>query len=155
MNRHAEAVSSFALLSALLGATEFLTGCCQQGVPRNTGTFGPSEGEIIGVGIGAVSALAVGAAVEINHSHHNLKGCTTSGPNGPQLANDSDKKTYSLAGVTADIKAGEKVKSHGKKQKKHKGNPGSPEFLVDKVTKDLGPCQLAAAPAAASTIGSH
>ena len=160
MNRHAEVVSSFALLSVLLGATGFLTGCCQPGYPcQNTGpiSLGPSKGEVIGLGVGvlAVSALAVGTAVEVNHAKHNLKGCVTSGPNGPQLANDSDKKTYSLVGKSADLKAGEKVKLNGDKQKKHKGNPGNQEFLVKKVTKDLGPCQLAATPATDSTTGTH
>jgi hypothetical protein len=139
MNRHAEAVSTLTLLSLLI------TGCCQPGVPcqNGGGSFGPSEGEVIGVGVAVVAAggLTVAAVVVSDKHRHNLKGCASQGPNGLQLENNSDKMTYSLAGVTADVKAGHIVRVHGKKEKKHKDNPGNQEFLVEKVTKDYGPCK--------------
>jgi hypothetical protein len=153
MNRRVEVVSTLALLSVLLGASEFLTGCCQQGAPcQNSGSIGPSTGEIVGIGVGiaAAGAVAVGTIVAVNHSHHNLKGCVSSGPNGLQLANDSDKKTYALVGASPDVKAGERVKLHGTKQKKQKGNASNQQFLVDSVTKDLGPCEAVAGAAAVS-----
>ena len=149
MNRRVEVASTLVLLSALLGASELLTGCCQPGYPcQSSGSLGPSTGEIVGIGVGIVGAVAVGTVVAVNHSHHNLKGCVSSGPNGLQLSNDSDKKIYSLVGASPDVKAGERVKLHGTKQKKQKGNASNQQFLVDSVTKDLGPCEAVAGAAA-------
>jgi hypothetical protein len=149
MSRHAEAFSALTLLSVLLG------GCCQGGQPCQS--IGPSTGEIVGiaVGIGAAGAIGVGTAVAVHNDHHNLKGCVSTGPDGLQLTKESDKKTYSLVGVTADIKPGEKVRLHGTKQKKQKGSPGNPQFLVDKVTKNLGPCEAVARSVAPSSDPGH
>ncbi len=144
MNRQTKAASTLTLLSALL------SGCCQPGTPcENTPSpsLGPSTGEIVGisVGIAAAGSLAVVGAVAVNHDRHTLKGCVDHGQDGLQLTlSDSDKKAYTLVGLTADIKPGEKVKLHGTKQKKRKGSPGNQQFLVDRVAKDLGPCDAVA-----------
>ncbi len=148
MKRRAEAVSSVALLTVLFGATEFLTGCCTQSQPCTQTGWWPSQGEevAIGVAVGAGIGLASTAVAVHYHNEHTFKGCVSTGPNGLQLLNDKDKNTYSLVGVTADIRAGEKVKLHGEKKeqkRKHKGDPVNREFLVEKTTKDLGPCHLA------------
>jgi hypothetical protein len=149
MNRRVEAASTVSLLSVLLGTTTFLAGCCQPGYPcqNSTGSIGPSKTEVVlaAVGIGVGGAVVATAVYEVNHSHHNVKGCVSTGPNGLELANDWDKKTYALVGESANLKAGEKVRLHGKKEKKLKGDPGNQRFLVEKVTKDLGPCQVAVA----------
>ena len=149
MNRHAEAVSALVLISV------FLSGCCDPGYPcENTGSgslgqLGPSKGEIVGISVGAVAgtALVVGTVVAVNHDRHILKGCVSPGPDGLQLTRDSDKKVFSLVGAPADIKPGEKVKLHGTKEKKQKGSPGNEQFVVERVTKDFGRCEVVAASA--------
>ncbi len=151
MNRRLEAASTLTLLSFLLG------GCCQAGQPcQNTGSW-PSNGEIVGASIGivaAVGAVGVGTAIAVNHAHHRLQGCVSTGPDGLQLTRDSDKKTFSLVG--ADVKSGQRVKLHGTKKKKGKGNPGNQEFVVDKVTKDLGPCvAIASSVPAPNPVSNH
>ena len=144
MKRCAETSSSIALLTVLLGSTGFLGGCCTQSLPCTQSGWWPTKGEevAIGVAVGAGVGLAVTAAAVHNHNEHTLKGCVSAGSNGLQLLNDKDKKTYSLVGVTAGIKDGERVKLHGEKKEKHKHDPVNREFLVEKTTKDLGPCQL-------------
>ena len=159
MIRCADVASTVALGSLLLFATEALTGCCQQGQPcQNSGSIGPSSGEVAGViaGIaGVAGGITIGTVVAVNHAHHTVKGCVSTGPNGLQLES-SDKKTYSLVGKTADVKPGDLVKMHGKKEKKHKGNTGNQDFLVEKVTKDYGPCKvLTAATATPSTTAAN
>ena len=139
MNRRTQAASTLVLLSA------FLSGCC--GGPGEPPCEAPSpthgSGDALGIAIGIAAAGAIGAgtAVAVYHRHHFLKGCVSTGPDGLQLTKDNDKKVFSLDGDTTDVKSGEKVKLHGTKQKKHKGSPGNQQFLVDKVTKDLGPCE--------------
>jgi hypothetical protein len=153
MNRSTKAASTLTLLSALL------SGCCQAGSPCENTPIGPSTGEIVGIslGVAAAGALAVGTAVAVNHDRHILKGCVAIGQDGLQLTTrDSDKKAYTLVGISADIKPGEKVKLHGTKQKKRKGSQGNQQFFVDRVTKDLGPCEAAAAsPTTPSSAQSH
>lgn len=133
MNRRTEAASILTLLSLLL------SGCCQIGQP-----CAAHDEMLVGVTVGAVVGAAVGTSFAVNHEHHVLKGCVSSGPDGLQLTKDSDKKNYSLVGTTAGIKPGEKIKLHGTKQRKPKGSTGNQQFLVDRVTKDLGPCESAA-----------
>jgi len=139
MNRDTKAAASIlALLSV------FVSGCCQTGSPCENTTIGPSKGEIVGIAIGAIAgtAVVVGTAVAISHDHHILKGCVSTGPDGLQLSRDSDKKVFALVGASADIKPGEKLKLHGTKQKKQKGSPGNQQFVVEKVTKDFGRCEV-------------
>jgi hypothetical protein len=137
MNRDTKAAFALALSSM------FISGCCQTGSPCENTTIGPSTGEVVGIAVGAVAgtALVVGTVVAVNHDHHTLKGCVSAVPDGLQLTRDSDKKVFSLIG-TADIKPGEKVKLHGTKQKKRKSIPGNQQFFVERVTKDLGQCQV-------------
>jgi hypothetical protein len=149
MNRHTKAASVLALLSVLV------SGCCGPGYPcpaPTDPTPSPSHGSGdalgIAVGVAAAGAIGVATAVAVNHERHILKGCVSSGPDGLRLTKDSDKKTYSLVGITADVKSGEKVRLHGTKQKKQKGSPGNQQFLVERVSKDLGPCEVVAASAA-------
>jgi hypothetical protein len=75
----------------------------------------------------------------VKHSHE-VTGCAQSGPDGLQLTNESDKRTYRLAGKVAGINAGERVRVSGKKSGK---KSASPELLVEKVEKQLGHCEAA------------
>lgn len=150
MNRHTKAVSPLALLSV------FVSGCCQAGSPcENTSINNGVNTVAIVAGVAAAGAIGVGTAVAINHDRHILKGCVSSGPDGFQLTRDSDKKVFSLVGVSADIQPGEKVKLHGAKQKKQKGSPGNQQFLVERVTKDFGRCEESSPPSTPSTVPSR
>ncbi len=106
--------------------------------------IGPSKGQVVGVvvGIAAVgAAIGVGVYYAVRHNH-SLTGCVVSGANGIELSNEGDHKTYGLVGDMAAIKAGDRVRVSGKKQKKGSGDAWP--FLVEKVSKDFGPCPVSA-----------
>jgi len=114
------------------------------GCNSSTSRIGPSGGEVAGaaIGIGAVVAVAIIVPIEINHSHHTLKGCVFSGPGGFQLRT-SNGKTYAIEGDPASIKAGDLVQFHGSKVKKTKDSNGNEVFRVEKLKKEYGPCKVA------------
>lgn len=120
------------------GAT---TGSCN----TSNEQIGPSEGEVVGVAVAAVAVVAVTAVVlvEVHHSHHTLKGCIFNGSNGLELRTD-DNKSYALAGTTDNIAPGDTVRLHGNHQKPPKGAIADPEFVVQKMQKNYGPCQALA-----------
>lgn len=103
--------------------------------------------------VAAIAAVVVGTTVAVTlavqHSNHTLQGCISSGANGPELRLD-DAKTYTLKGELGDIKVGDKLKVHGSKVKKVKGDSaGAQVFVVEKVNKNYGPCPTSAATAPA------
>ena len=122
--------------------------CCGWSTPQSCATPEPQSqpsltGAVVGAAVG-VSAIAVGTAVliHVHKTHHNLKGCVIAGQGGLELVNDGDKKTYALAGITTDIKIGDKVHIHGDKVKKAKDSIADQTFEVDKLSKDYGPCKV-------------
>jgi hypothetical protein len=125
------------------GAT---SGSCNNSNNSNF-SIGPSKGEVIGVAVGAVAIVAavIIIPVEINKSHHTLKGCVLSTPAGLELRTD-DNKTYTLSGTTADISPGNTVRLHGDRRKTPKGAAADPEFVIQKMQKNYGPCQALASP---------
>jgi hypothetical protein len=99
-----------------------------------------SNGQIAGVAAGiagAGAAIGIGVFYAVHHGH-SLTGCTVSGSNGLELVNQGDHATWRLVGEVNDIKPGERVHVSGKKEKKAGADPG--QFLVEKVSKDFGPC---------------
>jgi len=118
------------------------TGCQPQNV-------GPGNGTIVaGISVIAGVAVATVVLVEVNHSHHRLKGCVTAGPNGIRLETLNDKKTYMLEGDVLDYKIGELVQLHGSKVKLTKDKGGEQVFRVDRLSKDFGPCDASPKPVA-------
>lgn len=98
-----------------------------------------------GVEVGVIAGLAgvaigTGILVEMHHDNRTVRGCVSLGPNGPQVLNDGDKKTYTLVGVKTNTKVGDRVKLHGLKQKKKKDSVGDPTFVVESISKDYGAC---------------
>jgi len=98
----------------------------------------------VGLSVAAIAAVVVGTTVGITlavqHSHHTLQGCIFSGANGLELRL-SDNKVYALKGELADVKVGDRLKIHGSKVKKVKGDSaGGQVFVVEKVNKDYGLC---------------
>lgn len=98
-----------------------------------------SNGQIAGViiAIAAVgAAIGVGIYFAIRHNS-SITGCATAGPNGLQLVNEGDNQAYSLMGIVASIKPGDRVRVSGKKKKV--AGVAHP-FLVEKMKKDFGAC---------------
>jgi hypothetical protein len=103
--------------------------------------------------VAAIAAVVVGTTVgvtlAVQHSHHTLEGCISSGANGPELRLNNSK-TYTLKGELADIKVGDRLKIHGTRVKKVKDSTaGDQVFVVEKVKKNYGPCPVSAATATA------
>jgi hypothetical protein len=108
-----------------------------------TGSIGPSTGEIVGalVGIAAVGAgIGIGIYFVVKHNH-SVTGCARSTADGLTLTTEPDEHTYSLIGEVAGIKPGNRVRVSGKKGKEK--SSGTPQFLVEKVSKDFGACSVA------------
>lgn len=98
-----------------------------------------------------VVGTTVGVTLAVQRSHHTLQGCIFSGTNGLEL-HLSDAKVYTLKGEIADVKVGDRLKVHGSKVKKVKGDSATGQvFVVEKVKQDYGPCpaNFAASPAPA------
>ncbi len=135
MNRRTGLVSMVLLTSILLCGSTAPTTC--------KSNIGPSTGDVVGVGVAAVAVVVVGVVVlvDVNKSHHTIKGCVSSGPGGLEVLNESDKKVYALMGVPANVKVGDIVKVQGKKEKQG----GAQEFVVQKMSRDYGPCKAAVA----------
>ena len=105
----------------------------------------PAKGEIIAASIGAVAVVAavIIIPVEINKSHHTLKGCVYTTPAGLELRT-TENKTYALSGTIADIAPGNTLRLHGNHQKQDKSASGGQVFLVQKMQKNYGPCRALA-----------
>jgi hypothetical protein len=138
-------IVAFAALSPLLlsGATS-PSGCSASNSSFN---IGPSKGEVVGaaIGVGAVITVGTVVLVHVHNSHHTIQGCVTAGPDGIQVHNKGDKKVYTVTGVTAGVKVGDIVKVHGDKKKHGRSSIGGEEFVVQKINKDYGPCEVASA----------
>ena len=104
------------------------------------GGIGPSKGEIVGIIAGAGAALgAIGYLVyHETHKHPTVTGCIASNADGFVLTNEKDKRIYVLSGNVEALKASERVSLKGKKIK---DSTGKFSFQIEKLTKDLGPCQ--------------
>jgi hypothetical protein len=82
-----------------------------------------------------VTALVIYAVV---HSSHTLEGCAVTASDGIELRQNDGQQSWALLGETASIKAGERVRLSGRRQKKTGGRPRG--FVVSKLVKDKGPC---------------
>ena len=107
----------------------------------SAGIVGASDGKTAGViialvGVGALIGVGVYFAV---HHGHSLKGCASSGLGGLQLLNEGDQQTYALAGDVGGLKAGNRVRISGNKEKP---TAGGRQFVATKLSKDYGPCKI-------------
>jgi hypothetical protein len=136
-----------ALALSLLVCCGASSGSCNSS-NSNFGNIGPSTGEVVGATVGAVAVVAavIIIPVEINKSHHTLKGCIYSTPAGLELRT-TENKTFVLSGTTADIAPGNTLRLHGNHQKRDKSATGDQVFLVQKMQKNYGPCQALPTPA--------
>lgn len=106
-----------------------------------SGSIGPSKGEVIG-GIAAAppssASWATSSIIHETHKHPTITGCLASNADGLSLTNEKDKKVYTLAGNLAALQAGKMLVIKGKKVK---DSAGKLSFQLEKLTKDLGACQ--------------
>lgn len=110
-----------------------------------SGTIGPTKGQVVGVIIAIVAvgvAIGVAAVLVVRH-HPALTGCVAAAPGGMTLDNESDHAVFALTGNTSTLKAGERFRLAGQKQKK--GPAGERVFAVSEVRKDYGACKVAPA----------
>jgi hypothetical protein len=107
--------------------------------PQTGGHIGPSNGEIVGIIVGAVAAITVvGILIHREaHKHPSITGCVATGADGLNLKNEKDKEIYTLSGDSTALRAGERVTLKGKKIK---DSGGKPSFQVEGLTKDYGTC---------------
>jgi hypothetical protein len=149
MNRRDGLISFAALGSLLLCGSTAPTSCQPEKI-------GPSTGEVVGAAVGIAAVIVVGTVVlvDVHKSHHTIKGCVTNGPNGLEVHNDKDNKTYGLTGVTANVRPGDVIQVHGSKEKNQKDAGGNQDFMVEKMSRDYGPCKVQlAAPATEKPSG--
>jgi hypothetical protein len=151
--RRTEKIIAIALASLVCCVSVGPT-ACTNGLNDKNFSFGPTRGQITAaaVGISAAAAVTVVVIVEVHRSHHTVKGCVSSGPNGFQVQTQDDAKTYALAGNTANITVGDLVRFHGTKEKKVKGSAGDRTFTVEKISRDYGPCKVISAPPANAPV---
>jgi hypothetical protein len=131
------AVAAIAVISLLCSGAAGPVQCQEKQI-------GPSTGEVVGT-IAGVGAVVVGTVVliEVQHSHHTVKGCVFAGPQGLEVQTQNDLRTYVLDGDTASVKTGDLVRFHGSKVKKVKDSTGDQTFTVEKISRDYGPCHAA------------
>jgi hypothetical protein len=121
------------------------TGCCGPNDPncRNV-SIGPSTGEIVAVAVGIVAAVGVTTAVviEVEHSHHNIKGCIFNSPDGLEIQDAGTHKKFMLTGATLGLKEGNLVRIHGSRAKKQKESKTDQVFVVQSLKKTYGACTV-------------
>ena len=137
MNRREGIVCMTGLSAFLLCGASSPTKC-------NSGQIGPSNGEVYGIAAGVAAGVTIGIVVlvEVHKSHHQIKGCVSSGPGGLQVDNDSNHKIYALTGVSSNVKVGDFVRVNCNKEKQQKGSSAIREFQVEKMSRDYGPCKV-------------
>ncbi|HEY0760245.1 MAG TPA: hypothetical protein VGD59_13420 [Acidisarcina sp.] len=117
------------------------SGCCGPGSSSNCNDqrIGPSGAEVAGIVIAAGAVVAVGVGLGIEHSRHTIEGCVSGEAGSLELTKGA--KRVSLTGNIGAIKTGDLIKLHGSAVKKAKHSTAGDAFLVEKVSKDYGPCK--------------
>ena len=128
------------LIAMVIACSLAVTSAAPASAQSSTPIGGVTSGDAIGIGFAVV---AIGAGISIGiyyafHHGHSLTGCAVSGTNGLELQNKGDQQTYALVGEVAAIKPGDRVRVSGKKKKKLAGP--TPQFLVERLSKDFGAC---------------
>lgn len=142
MKRTTQKLSVVLALCALLATAD---GSLLAQRPRSQSSIvsgGQIAAGIAGI-VGAVVLITIGVYFGVKHNHQSLTGCARAGADGMTLTSESDKRNYSLTGGLTQIKSNHRVRVSGKKAK-DKSSP-APKFLVEKVSKDYGPCEVARA----------
>jgi|BogFormECP03_OM2_1039629.scaffolds.fasta_scaffold07407_2 hypothetical protein len=101
---------------------------------------GLTSGDAVAIVVGVIAVVVIVAVVVIHSKAGNrtITGCVNAGAGGMTLTNESDKRSYLLAGETAGIKPGDRMSLQGKSVKPH----GSTTFTLEtkKIKQDYGVC---------------
>ena len=125
--------------------TLMFTGCCGPNDPNcHVSSIGPSTGEIVAAAVGVVAAVGITTAViiEVEHSHHNIKGCIFNSSDGLQIEDAGTHKKFILTGATSDLKEGNLVRIHGQRAKRQKDSKTDQVFVVQNLKKTYGACTV-------------
>jgi hypothetical protein len=129
---------------SMIGLTAYL--CCGMTAPQTckSNNSGSGNGAFVGAAVGVVAVVAVAVTVPlvIHHDHHTLKGCSFNGQHGLEVQEPDGLKNYTLSGAVPEIKSGDLVHLTGTKVKPKKGTKDDATFVVEKLTKDYGPCKI-------------
>lgn len=102
-----------------------------------------SQGQAVGIVVifaAVVAAVTVAIYYTIRRPP-SITGCAIAAATSLTLQNEADQQTFNLTGDIAAIKPGNRIRVKGKK--KNKDASGNRTFLVDKLSKDFGPCKAA------------
>ena len=97
-----------------------------------------------------IGIIAVGAAIVVvavyfaKHRSASIQGCVAASPNGLEIKDEGDQRSYQLGGLTSDLKIGDNVRVKGKKESAKRS--ASPTFEINKLVKDYGACPANANP---------
>jgi hypothetical protein len=99
-----------------------------------------TNGDAIAIVVGVVAVVVLVAVVVIHSKAGNrtITGCVNAGPGGMTLTNESDQRTYLLAGETAGVKSGDRMTLWGKGTKVH--GSGTLTLETKKIKQDYGVC---------------
>ena len=99
--------------------------------------------DVVWVFVGvALTSAAIGVGIYyLARKGPTLTGCAVLGSAGLQVQNEGDQEFYLLIGDVVSIKPGDRVKVAGKKKKKD-ASTIMRTFVVEKLSKDYGPCKL-------------
>jgi hypothetical protein len=101
-------------------------------------TKGQVDGAVAGIVVGIVATTAV--VVYLLMRKPTITGCVTSGQNGMTLTAENGTHPYALAGNTAGVTPGNRMKLAGKKEKST-ANSSPVVWDTEKVSKDYGACR--------------
>ena len=93
---------------------------------------------IAGIAV-AGAAIGIGISYAFFHKNTSMTGCAALNSDKLTLRNESDQQIYMLVGDIGYIKAGDRIHVSGKKLI---DTAGKPNFLVERVAKDYGPCRI-------------
>jgi hypothetical protein len=117
--------------------------CAALAIPARADTL-QSDAHNIELGIVVVvAAIVVVTIFLVRHEakkDRTITGCISSAGSKLTIADENDKEIYELAGNTAGITPGDRMKLKGKKVKS-KGPDHTHVLVATKVTKDFGVCK--------------
>lgn len=125
----------------LLRGTLILFLCMAVATPARADKLSDDVAGIIAGIVVVTIGVTLGVAFVVVHysKKRTVTGCVVSAPGGMSITDEGDKRIYTLSGNTTEIRPGNRMKLHGKKEKLK-----SPDMHLlwdtTKVAQDFGVC---------------